>query len=591
MVQPKTRRLSTEAYTDTAAAAATPWKGAMPNGSDLFTLSRGIYTITSNANAETMINLPEARPGLVTIDHTPAGIYKEIKFVPYARTYVYRTSTSATSGAVFPWSKSGYEQGAIPAGSDIFTLPAGVHVVGSNADAGTMVNLPEARAGVVFVGGSTGVGMKQIEFWPYDKGYRYTTVNVASNGSTMRPWDKEYPNTGIPNVALRRALLTDAARRRRGGAIGTDGKAAIALRFDHWLTDFKAKVMPLLEQYSLPASQAIIPSLVGQTGNAMSYAELQTWCLTGGGELFNHGLGNHVATNVESEYEAQILTGLANLQAGTPRIAIEGWNPPGVAAGSWGGFAPMETPAQYETIAGQLVLKNHAIVSGYIGNVYRDLDGSNPIGADHSTIDSSTAGQAKVTIDRMVKTGMGGVLMLHPNMLDQAGRITTAALGEVLAYIAQLRDEGKLEVLSQSGLHFADAGSARRSNWVWNGRFDTNLADWVGTGYTRVVEGEVTFARATAAASTLVQTGIVPDIGLGSQRELVYRVRATTGATVRLKAGLTSKDVVLSASPDWQIVRAFTTIPLDHVLPWIDIEVGRVAGGAVDIADIRLQSI
>lgn len=427
----------------------------------------------------------------------------------------------------------------------------------------------------------------------YDDGSGiYTRSLFDTDGSGVFNRTSEWRQLNNQPDSGRRELLVDAARRRRGGTIGVGNKAVFAFRYDHWLTDFKAKVMPIHAEHDVPASQAIIPSLVGTPDNNMTWAELQDWCLDSGGELINHGLGDHVSTNVEADYVREIREGLAAIQAGTPRLAIEGFNPPGVVSESWGGYSPMDTYARHETYAAQVILNNHAVVSGYIGNVYRDLDGSNPVGPAHLTIDGTTASAVKQVMDRMVKTGMGGVFMLHPNMLDQAGKMTTAGLAEIIAYAAQLRDEGKAEILSQTGLHFADTGSSRRSDWVWNGDFTDGLTDWTGTGYSAVTEGGRTFARSTDTASILSQELIVPDIGLGSQRELVYEVRATTGATVRTKIGAVAKNIVVPASPEWQTVRAFATIPLDYALPWLTVEVGRNAiGGAVDVANVRLQAI
>lgn len=427
----------------------------------------------------------------------------------------------------------------------------------------------------------------------YDDGSGiYTRSLFDTDGSGVFNRTSEWRQLNNQPDSGRRELLVDAARRRRGGTIGVGNKAVFAFRYDHWLTDFKAKVMPIHAENDVPASQAIIPSLVGTPTNNMTWAELQDWCLDSGGELINHGLGDHVSTNLEADYVREIREGLAGIQAGTPRLAIEGFNPPGVVSESWGGYSPMDTYDRHETYAAQVILNNHAVVSGYIGNVYRDLDGSNPIGPAHLTIDGTTASAVKAVMDRMVKTGMGGVFMLHPNMLDQAGKMTTAGLAEIIAYAAQLRDEGKAEILSQTGLHFADTGSSRRSDWVWNGDFTDGLTDWTGTGYSVVTEGGLTFARSTDTASILSQELVVPDIGLGSQRELVYEVRATAGATVRTKIGAVAKNIVVPASPEWQTVRAFATIPLDYALPWLTVEVGRNAiGGPVDVANVRLQSI
>lgn len=62
------------------------------------------------------------------------------------------------------------------------------------------------------------------------------------------------------NYALNHQSLREDYLRARGGPIGTDGVAAIALRFDHGLANFGTTILPMLTARQLPSSLAVNPS-------------------------------------------------------------------------------------------------------------------------------------------------------------------------------------------------------------------------------------------------------------------------------------------------------------------------------------------
>lgn len=317
----------------------------------------------------------------------------------------------------------------------------------------------------------------------------------------------------------RRADLVGRFLMRRGGRIGTGGVGVVALRFDHHLNDFQSKVLPLLRQYHLPWAQVVNPDRVGvyPTDSAVSWSQLQDMALQHGGEVWNHG-ADHGDASTKAALRVQIVESLDDLRTNLPELAVEGWAPPGLAAGGYMGAAPFQTTDQNTgTYAGRLIMGYHAAVAGYADGLYRVLDGvSMPIGAPHVTIDAQTPSSVAAYLNAAEGLDAGIALMLHPNLLDQGGQITTSQFGEVLADIAARRAAGTLRVLSYSGLWCADATTSYRHDLAPKAARTAAAVRGPGESYTTTV----------AASRALAQ--------LGATKELVVKVTTAGAGTVSL---------------------------------------------------------
>lgn len=255
-------------------------------------------------------------------------------------------------------------------------------------------------------------------------------------------------------TALSREQVVAQGVANRGGTIGTSGKPVIALRFDHHLDPFGKKVLPLLEKYRLPWSQIINPSTVGKSDDRWTWGQIARAAHNTGGEVWNHGW-SHANFYTEEQADQAITQSLETLRDNLPSLTIDGWAPPGNT--SVMGMEGADTPEKFtDTYPGQLVLSQHAFIRGYFPQRFQTLDGSNSLGQGHLTMDKRTRGRISEEIEKAVRTGTGLTLMSHPSYLDQPGYIKTSELEEALSYIAQLRDEGKLEVMSSTGIMLAD---------------------------------------------------------------------------------------------------------------------------------------
>ena len=260
--------------------------------------------------------------------------------------------------------------------------------------------------------------------------------------------------SGITN-----ALLIQDFTRRHGGAWSTDGRAAVSLRLDHGLANARDKLMPMLR------SAGIIPSIALNSRNwdrpengGVTAQQVDDWVSAGEVEIWNHG-ATHSNPTTEEGVRDEVVTGLAELREQLPSAQIDGWAIPGVGTDPYLGMGTLTSVQQlYESFAGRLILEHHAVTTGHIAGTHqRVLDGTVRQAQRHYGLDSRSPADAITEIDHAIANGTGLQLMLHPSLVDQTGRITTAQMQQVVNYIVQKRNAGEIVVCSPYQMMLADA--------------------------------------------------------------------------------------------------------------------------------------
>lgn len=244
------------------------------------------------------------------------------------------------------------------------------------------------------------------------------------------------------------------------GVVSTGGKGAVALRFDHGLANFNAKIRPLLEARGLPYSLVLNSRAWGLAENAGVDAGVVNYWVTGGlCEVWNHGIDH--SDHPMDELDEVIVGGKRELEAQIPSAKIYGFAPAGVGVGGYAGFNGGDRPEAFGTEAGRLILEHHAVSAGYMaGTSHRVLDGRLRQGSSHYTLDTTAASSptgASNQIAAAIANKTGLQFMMHPSVLDRAGRVTTAILTRILDHIVTQRDAGHLSVLSPYQLTVANA--------------------------------------------------------------------------------------------------------------------------------------
>lgn len=364
----------------------------------------------------------------------------------------------------------------------------------------------------------------------------------------------------------RRDAIVDAGIKRRGGIIGTDGKAAVALRFDHHLPAFKSKVLPLLKTHRLPWGQMLNPARIADGTETMTYAQIANECYISGGEVWNHSYSHADIPNTAAA-DREVIRGFDDLTAGLPGLYIDGWA--GAGQSSQMGLEGSDTPAKfYDSYPGRLVLSRHAFIRGYYPGIYQTMTGPNLVGAAHTTIDTLDSAYVSGIVRGAVAAGAGVTLMLHPNYLDTAGYMTTAQLSVILADLAARRDAGELLVLTPTAILLTDIRTDYRRNLLTTGAAGTKTGTWTETVSTRSAQSQY-----------------------GVPHELTVTVRAKTAGSVTLKlkeTGTPRFDVshtLTLAAGQTATLRCLATPPRDCNGITVSLT------GTVDHSDIRFHAV
>ena len=456
-------------------------KGDLPVGQDMNILhTPGMYGVRSNTVAASIVNAPaDASSGVVEVLATSNGIYVQ-RWTYNADGYQgvrYRTTNGISAGTWTAWTTLGgsgagesWDRGDIPTGQDMDTLTeSGFYGAGKTALVASLVNAPtDAAPGTVEVlTTSNGITVQRWIYYGAGYGERVrTTLSVTSGSWTA--WLDPRAGGGAPSPsepgssvyaphAIREAQFMQAM----GGPIDTQGRAAVAFRMDHGFANFATELLPLFR------ARGIVPSMVYNPRNwhrpendGVTAADLNSWVAAGEVEVWNHGADHSDVSSDEDLYD-QIVNSLAEIEAELPAAVGKVWGfaPPGVnGTTGYGGFGSGSTPEKWDTTAGRLILKHHAVAAAYLpGTGSRPLDGQIRQGLSHHTMDNYSVAEIISRIDTAISTRRGAQLMIHPSLLNTAGRMTTADVEEILDYVVAKRDAGQLVTLSPYQMLVADS--------------------------------------------------------------------------------------------------------------------------------------
>jgi hypothetical protein len=216
-------------------------------------------------------------------------------------------------------------------------------------------------------------------------------------------------------------------------------------------------------------------------------------------------------------------------------------------------------------------------------------------------MDTNTATGLKASVDEAVKFGAAVQFMGHPSEINKTGGyITTEQYEEFFAYIAQLRDQGKLEVLTSTGLLLADPSSKNRHDFLAPYGWADGMGDWTGITGWSTAAGPDGKQWATTATGTQLSRLIAMSPNhrhyRGGNRQLAYEVIAPDGAVVETtitgSSGILArtKQHTLTASSAPVTVRQHCALPMVSS-PNITVKIGRVSGGQVTISSPRFITV
>jgi len=284
------------------------------------------------------------------------------------------------------------------------------------------------------------------------------------------------------------SLLLQQERTSKGGVIGTNGKGVVALRFDDYQNAFGEKIYPLLIARGLPCSM----SLISRFNTAQSWGIGTTWDQVrnwnrNGVEIWSHGTDHrdYSKKGYDGLY-SQIVTSKVEIEA--QNIKVVGWALPGVAPTMKNlPYNGLIKPSDYNSTEGRLLLQTYALTEAYAYQPQRILPANIYHGLSHMTVSDNLGSLAtsKDAINVAIKNKSGIELMCHSGNLGKPGRMTLAQFTTLLDYIKTQWDNGSIEVLTPSGLFFADPNSSLRLKLNADDSFEgltvESLGAWGGT--------------------------------------------------------------------------------------------------------------
>ena len=437
-------------------------------------------------------------------------------------------------------------------------------------------------------------------------------LHPVAGGYVVRPTAADI--TKVRDLVRMRADL-EMVRRSRFGVVGTGGRIPISFRTDHQIDQFIAVYAPLFKARGLPVSVGLVTRSVGNPSakyepTTATWDDVKRKIQDFGGEIWSHSqTHSDPGTNDSTSVWDEVVGSRQDIEA--HRIGVMGWQQPGGPAT----YGPFFTPSDYDSHDGRLIRETYPLYESYLrGSILRTLPAQGCFGDDHVTLDQMTVQQAKNWIESAIAARRGLQMMFHPVFIEKPGYMGRAGFTEVLDHVVALRDAGVVEVLSASGLAFADPTTDYRPSALSYGDFERvttenrppmwNLSPtnaWeirtdgghTGSNYLHVPVGQWQRALALVDAEQLNMGGAPYECRAWVRR----RDAAATTAEIRLKywtkSGLDIREVivesVLQVQGNWQLMRFCFVPPLD--ITKLHVAFRRVSGGAIDFDDIEIIAV
>lgn len=432
------------------------------------------------------------------------------------------------------------------------------------------------------------------------------TNNLPSNLGFQLPYITQYKSL----------LLLQQDRNSKGGVIGTSGKGVVALRFDDYQDVFRVKIFPLLISRGLPCSMALISRFNTEQswGVGTTWDDVRNWNRNGV-EIWSHGTDHKdYSSKGYAGLFSQIVTSKLEIEA--QNIKVAGWALPGVKPSTKNlPYNGLTKPSDYNSMVGRLLMETYALTEAYAYKPIRILPTNIYHGLSHYTISDGgeTLATSKEAVDVAIKNKSGLELMCHPANLGKPGHMTLSEFATLLDYIKAQWDDGLIEVLTPSGLFFADPSSSNRLKLTTDDSFEGISATHPGawsetmkwTGKSIETNGGRTgnnFLRINSSITSYGVTEKISSLDLlkvkGEQFlfEGWIRPYGKGNATGMIQIGdynfsknLTIIKKVVSKGSSWKKVSFVFCIPPNTKT--ITLSLYRISGTAMDFDDVSIKKI
>lgn len=433
------------------------------------------------------------------------------------------------------------------------------------------------------------------------------------------------------------AVIRQLANQAQGEVIGLDGKAAFSITFDDSPNFIKTNMLAEMKSRQFPFALGLIADPTNGNNSMITPTEVVQWCHRYGCQIWSHSM-THTTPNTVDDLKREIVDSKALIEQTYPGIKVAGFIQPGVnPTGLYNNLDKNDNPGNLNSEAGTLLYRTYAHYSGYIGSSMRQLPTGPYFGASRLTVSpvppGKTSAQHRATVIDQINTAVkykwGIALLVHPQWVDYENKnfsnyINLSDLLAIFDAIKAARDAGTAEVLSYTGLWYADPTATKRLDLAklyamgFEGVSQQNPGFWSAT----TVWSDKTFtANGYWGGPSFIQDNSQSNSGTnsligqasylfnypGELFEIRGKVRSTGSSAQKIKIQLSSQsgtflDIqsgaqwgeIIAQPGDGTDIRIPFAIPTDTT--WLRIALGRGNGAAgsgngLEWSDLKIVKI
>ena len=473
-----------------ASAAESVWdKGMISSSVDLLSLSPGRYGLMSASVASSM-GLPGNSSGVLIVDYLdgPNGrlsgrFWWEYQDRTYGRICYSATSYNGNFGGWKPdntWHKM-----PLTTSDKLVELPPGRYPVASE-DVAKALGLPWAGMGYLEMEWLGTSAYQRVDWWTGVQPTHHWRISIYNKVLDKAAWEhlhgadtgegSNYQLAGA-DAAIEAMLTThdpttsyesDHATlvgdlKRREGPVYVGDAGALALVFDHGTTAFREWIWPELKKRNLVGTMALCPEThlddKGDSRHRATNDEIKSW-VNDGLVIAGHS-GDHEGAKTTTDIYRQIVVSKQVLETKLD-TKVDCWVQPGysLADGDYGGFGTGQLASNYtDTLAGRLLQQTYPVITGYVGDDYIYPMQELPVGVQRSLMEKKeTVAEVRDYVQQAADKGLKHINFIHPYALADSSDTyaTKQDYIDFLDLVAQLRDAGKLKVLTLPQLAIAE---------------------------------------------------------------------------------------------------------------------------------------
>lgn len=474
-----------------ASAAESVWdKGMISSKVDIMSLAPGRYGLISASVASSM-GLPGNSSGVLIVDYLdgPNGrlsgrFWWEYQDRTYGRICYSATSYNGNFGGWKPdntWHKM-----PLTTADRVVDLPPGRYPV-TTEDVAKALGLPWAGMGYLEMEWLGTSAYQRVDWWTGVNPTHHWRISIYNKVLDKAAWEHlhgadsgadgfDYQKAGAdaaieamfathdPTTSYESdyaALVGDL--KRRVGPVHVGSAGALALVFDHGTTAFRDWIWPELKKRNLVGTMALCPEVhlddKGDSRHRATNDEIKSW-VKDGLVIAGHS-GDHMGAKTTTDIYRQIVVSKQVLETKLD-TKVDCWVQPGysLADGDYGGFGTGQLASNYtNTMAGRLLQQTYPVITGYVGDDYIYPMQELPVGVQRSLMEKKeTVAEVRDYVQQAADKGLKHINFIHPYALADSSDTyaTKQDYIDFLDLVAQLRDAGKLKVLTLPQLAIAE---------------------------------------------------------------------------------------------------------------------------------------